>query len=189
MTRDRSRRADVRVKFPSVESRSEGETEIIARFLAAQVYGGLTVILSGALGAGKTALVRGIAEALGASGVKSPTFAIESRHRLPEKEFELVHADLYRLGSVPACSDEALQMEELVSGKGASLLLVEWGERWENPPLTDRWDVAVSMPEDVRDGGTSVRVLDFAAWGMKALEKLSAAYSALLGDAGAGRCR
>ena len=80
--------------------------------------------LSGALGAGKTALIRGIAAGLGAPprAVTSPTFVLlhEYRGRLP-----LVHLDLYRLAS-PKDAD-SIGLYDYLSGP--TVVAVEWAEK------------------------------------------------------------
>jgi tRNA threonylcarbamoyladenosine biosynthesis protein TsaE len=108
-------------------SRSEGETVAIGRMLGETLAGGATLLLSGPLGAGKTALTRGLAEGLGAlpGDVSSPTFTIiqEYSGRVPVQ-----HVDLYRLS--PAEVDD-LALDELAAG---GVLVVEWPDRWLNQP-------------------------------------------------------
>ena len=61
------------------ETHSADETISAGRALAAKLTPGLVLILRGDLGAGKTTLVKGIAEALGAAEaeeVTSPTFTL-----------------------------------------------------------------------------------------------------------------
>ena len=106
---------------------SEGETAALGRELARRLRRGAVVLLSGPLGAGKTAFARGIAEGLGADAedVSSPTFTIvqEYRGRVP-----LQHVDLYRL-TPPEVDDLAL--EDLLE---LSVMAVEWPERWSSAP-------------------------------------------------------
>jgi tRNA threonylcarbamoyladenosine biosynthesis protein TsaE len=106
---------------------SEGETAAVGRDLARKLRAGMVVLLSGPLGAGKTAFARGIAEGLGADGddVSSPTFTIvqEYRGRVP-----LQHVDLYRLTSSEV---DDLALEDLMEG---SVLAVEWPDRWRRAP-------------------------------------------------------
>jgi tRNA threonylcarbamoyladenosine biosynthesis protein TsaE len=85
---------------------------------------GDTVALIGELGAGKTALVQGIAKGIEANAaVTSPTFVLihEYRGRLP-----LIHMDLYRLRSVHEA--EGLGIQEYFDGTSA--IVVEWGDRF-----------------------------------------------------------
>jgi tRNA threonylcarbamoyladenosine biosynthesis protein TsaE len=175
MTSDMRHESGLIVKFPAISVENIGGTYAIASALAREVYGGLVVILSGGLGAGKTALVRGLAEALGVPGVKSPTFATESAHIVPGRDFDLIHADLYRFDSVPPGSETDMQFEEYLSSAGSQLLIVEWGERWSPPPC-DRWDINISAP----DGDSDRRSFAMSARGERAAERLSKAYEEML---------
>lgn len=80
------------------------------------------VVLTGALGAGKTALAQGIGAGLGiCSGVVSPTFVLARVHR--EGRLPLVHVDAYRLGGFAELDDL-----DLDSDIADSVTVVEWGE-------------------------------------------------------------
>jgi tRNA threonylcarbamoyladenosine biosynthesis protein TsaE len=102
------------------------DTQDFGRRLAALLRPGDLVILSGPLGAGKTALAQGIGAGLGiAEPVTSPTFVIARVHhggRVP-----LVHADAYRLGAVadPRAEVDDLDLDASVAD---SVTVVEWGE-------------------------------------------------------------
>ena len=111
----------------SRETSSEAETIQVGREIGAALAPGDVVLLTGPLGAGKTALVRGLAEALGCdpAAVTSPTFTIIQEYAGPST---LQHVDLYRLS--PAEVDD-LGLDELMAG---SVLAVEWPERWREPP-------------------------------------------------------
>jgi tRNA threonylcarbamoyladenosine biosynthesis protein TsaE len=88
------------------------------------------VILRGEVGAGKTTLVKGIAAALGAAaedGVTSPTFTIV--HEYVGTKVRLFHLDLYRLETEEQIA--VLGLDEM-AGYDNSLVLVEWGERFES---------------------------------------------------------
>ncbi|CAB4680013.1 unannotated protein [freshwater metagenome] len=90
--------------------------------LGAQLQAGDLILLSGPLGAGKTALTQGIGSALGIFGITSPTFVISRIH--PGK-IPLVHVDAYRLqGEAPAIFDDL----DLESYLATSITVVEWGE-------------------------------------------------------------
>ena len=81
----------------AVPSNSEQETRDIASALARDLAMGSVLLLSGDLGAGKTAFVRGLAEGLGLDSgeVTSPTFTIVHEYR--GGRLPLIHVDLYRL--------------------------------------------------------------------------------------------
>ncbi|MEO7288694.1 MAG: tRNA (adenosine(37)-N6)-threonylcarbamoyltransferase complex ATPase subunit type 1 TsaE, partial [Jatrophihabitantaceae bacterium] len=96
-------------------------TRALGARLAGAVRPGDLIVLSGPLGAGKTALTQGIGTGLGVRGnVVSPTFVIARAHaggRLP-----LVHVDAYRLGSLDEVDD--LDLDVSVAD---SVTVVEWG--------------------------------------------------------------
>jgi len=110
-------------------SRSEDETEAVASGLAAGFRGGEVVLLSGELGAGKTAFVRGLARGLGADPgeVSSPTFVLLTAY---PGRLTLHHADLYRLRGDG--DERELGLEELPGSDG--VLAVEWAERLRGAP-------------------------------------------------------
>ena len=110
-----------------IESASEEETAAAGRDLAGGLREGDVVLLSGALGAGKTAFVRGMAEGIGAdpADVSSPTFTILQEYR---GRLTLQHADLYRLS--PREVDD-LGLADLSE---AAVLAVEWPDRWNGAP-------------------------------------------------------
>jgi tRNA threonylcarbamoyladenosine biosynthesis protein TsaE len=102
-------------------------TEALGRRLGALLFPGSVVALIGQLGAGKTHLVRAIAEGAGVSDlsiVTSPTFVLlqEYHGRVP-----IYHFDAYRLASAVAFDD--LGAQELFEGDG--ICLVEWADRVE----------------------------------------------------------
>lgn len=105
-------------------TRSEAETEALAAVLGGGFRGGEVVLLSGELGSGKTAFVRGLARGLGARSedVASPTFVLLTVY---QGRLALHHADLYRLDRAGA--DRELGLEELPGPRG--VLAVEWAER------------------------------------------------------------
>jgi tRNA threonylcarbamoyladenosine biosynthesis protein TsaE len=101
----------------------------LARGLAEAFCGGEVVLLSGELGAGKTAFVRGLASGLGGDPeeVSSPTFVLLTAY---SGRLTLHHADLYRLRGD---GDETeLGLEELPGPRG--VLAIEWAERLRRPP-------------------------------------------------------
>jgi len=105
-------------------TRSEAETEALAERLGGGFRGGEVVLLSGELGAGKTAFVRGLARGVGArpEDVASPTFVLLTVY---PGRLALHHADLYRLDCAGA--DRDLGLEELPGPQG--VLAIEWAER------------------------------------------------------------
>jgi tRNA threonylcarbamoyladenosine biosynthesis protein TsaE len=120
-------------------TRSEDETEALAADLGRRFCGGEVVLLSGELGAGKTAFVRGLARGVGADPeeVASPTFVLLTQY---PGRLTLHHADLYRLAGNG--DDHELGLEDL-PGPGA-VLAVEWAERLSDIPWRETWRVSLA---------------------------------------------
>src|SRR6266403_4305588 len=100
-------------------------TEALGRRLGGVLFGGAVVALIGPLGAGKTHLVKAIAEGLGIANpavVNSPTFVLiqEYEARLP-----IYHFDAYRLRAEAEFAD--LGAHEYLQGSG--VCLIEWADR------------------------------------------------------------
>lgn len=110
-----------RRELPTVE-----DTEALGRELSADLTAGDLVVLDGPLGAGKTALTRGIADGLGVQGrVSSPTFVIARQHRAGADAgaVPLVHVDAYRLGG----DLDELDALDLDTDLQHAVVVVEWG--------------------------------------------------------------
>jgi tRNA threonylcarbamoyladenosine biosynthesis protein TsaE len=119
---------------------SEADTEEVGRQLAAGLRAGQILLLSGPLGAGKTALTRGLASGLGcdADAVSSPTFTLVQEYAGPVR---LQHVDLYRLA--PGEVDD-LGLEDLLDD---AVMVVEWPERWQRAPA-DAIVVTIEVADD-----------------------------------------
>jgi tRNA threonylcarbamoyladenosine biosynthesis protein TsaE len=105
-----------------IRTSSPDETLLLGRRFAALLTAGDIVALSGRLGAGKTLFVSGVANGLGISArITSPTFLIEKIYT--DGFLPLIHADVYRLGSVGEFEDLELADE---GADGA--VLIEWGD-------------------------------------------------------------
>jgi tRNA threonylcarbamoyladenosine biosynthesis protein TsaE len=109
----------------TIDLPSLAATEEFGRRLAGLLFPGAVVALIGPLGAGKTQIVRAIAEGLGiadARVVSSPTFVLIQEYdaRLP-----IYHFDAYRLRGEPDFDE--LGVHEYF--RGAGVCLVEWADR------------------------------------------------------------
>jgi tRNA threonylcarbamoyladenosine biosynthesis protein TsaE len=103
---------------------SEEETAAAGRQFARRLAAGAIVLLSGDLGAGKTAFVRGMAEGLDIAPeeVSSPTFTLIQEYR--GGRLPLYHVDLYRLNTIEV---EDLGLDELTLEGGVTA--IEWPDR------------------------------------------------------------
>ena len=114
--------------------------------IGAQLKSGDLILLNGDLGAGKTVLVQGIAQALGIVGVTSPTFVISKNYPgvLP-----LIHVDVYRLldsGKAALFLDDL----DLDSDRENSVTVIEWGGA-ESARLSDqRLEITIDRIDEVR---------------------------------------
>jgi tRNA threonylcarbamoyladenosine biosynthesis protein TsaE len=120
---------------------SAEETIALGRELASRLKDARMVILRGDLGAGKTTLVKGIAEGLQAASeedVTSPTFTLIHEFRGPE--LNLYHVDLYRIETERELA--TLGLDELFAEEG-NLVVVEWGEKF--PRLLEERDVEIAI--------------------------------------------
>ena len=127
--------------MPDTTTHSEEETAEVARALATTLAPGAILLISGPLGAGKTAFVRGLAAGLGIDSevVSSPTFTLVHEYR--GGRLVLYHADLYRLEQT-AMEDLGLEERKVA----AAVLAIEWPDR-----LTHGLADAISVTIDIVD--------------------------------------
>ncbi|GAA4970893.1 tRNA (adenosine(37)-N6)-threonylcarbamoyltransferase complex ATPase subunit type 1 TsaE [Pseudonocardia tropica] len=106
------------------------DTESFGETVGRELVAGDVVLLAGPLGAGKTALVRGLARGLGVTGtVASPTFVIAREHPSAGDGPALVHVDAYRLGGPDGNVDVAAELDDLDldTELDRAVVAVEWG--------------------------------------------------------------
>lgn len=119
---------------------SAEETTDLGRQLAAELEPGSVVLLRGDLGAGKTTLVKGIAEGFNAAeaeAVTSPTFTLIHEYRGPE--VTLYHIDLYRIDTPREL--DTLALDDLMEPN--TILLIEWGEKFERFAEERDFEIAI----------------------------------------------
>ncbi|MBR5850756.1 MAG: tRNA (adenosine(37)-N6)-threonylcarbamoyltransferase complex ATPase subunit type 1 TsaE [Alistipes sp.] len=106
---------------------SEEQLKEVAEALIEALDGRTVVALRGEMGAGKTTLVRAVAEYLGVEDqVTSPTFALVNQYEGANGE-RLFHFDFYRIDDEREAFDLGYE-EYFYSG---DLCLVEWPEKIE----------------------------------------------------------
>lgn len=134
------------LELGSLTTRNADETEALAISLGRFLTAGDVVVLSGALGAGKTTLTRGLAAGVGITDpVTSPTYAIAFTHENPTGGPNLVHVDAYRLTGL-----DDLETVDLDPQLPASITVIEWGAEYVES-LADSW-LEVQL---IRDQATS----------------------------------
>lgn len=143
-------------------SESPDQTLDIGRSLARVLRAGDIVLLGGRLGSGKTLLVGGIAEGMGVQEqVTSPSFVLVHEY---DGFLKIIHADMYRLGSIGEFDDL-----ELTAHGRDGVLVIEWGDV-----------VASAVPDhllvEMEITGESTRLLRFTgvgSWANRSLEELT----------------
>ena len=131
---------------------SAEETIELGRTLAVEMQPPKLVLLRGDLGAGKTTMVKGIAEAFEAASqddVTSPTFTLIHEYRGPA--VSVYHIDLYRIDTPREL--DTLGLDELINDD-RNIVLIEWGEKF--PKLVKERDLEVAIE---RTGPESRKVI------------------------------
>ena len=147
----------------TITTASPNETLALGRRLAPLLTAGDIVLLSGRLGAGKTLFVSGVAEGLGISDrVTSPTFVISRIYR--DGFLPLVHADVYRLGSLAEFEDLELPDDGL-----DGVLMIEWGEAISESIGDDHLAIDIAIDGDNRTFSFDPR----GGWKNRSLEVLA----------------
>ncbi len=134
---------------------STGETMDLGRRLGRLIDRPLVLALTGDLGSGKTALVKGIAEGLGVSPeypVTSPTFTLVNEY---DGRLRLFHVDLYRLAGSGDAAD--IGLEDIIGGGGVTA--IEWAERLDGADFSP--DIAI----DIRTAGENERIFSLKFYG------------------------
>jgi tRNA threonylcarbamoyladenosine biosynthesis protein TsaE len=164
----------------TIRSGGPRHTEQLAGALVPFLRAGDIVLLSGELGAGKTAFTQGLARAAGVrEPVTSPTFTLI--HSYPTTiGLDLLHVDVYRLETTTAVAD--LGLSELVEDD--AFAVVEWGERAASVLGPDHLEIAITV--DPPEAGVEVPIRHIhlrpsgAAWRARWVQ-LEAAVRASLG--------
>ena len=151
-----TRAQDAQAAVHSFETHGSAETIAAGREIAKLLLPPRLIILRGELGAGKTTLVKGIAEALDAADpeeVTSPTFTLIHEYEGTRQvngvsqPLFLYHLDLYRIDAERQL--DALGLDELIAPD--SIVLVEWGEKFPSVVKRSNGEIVIeSSPGDCR---------------------------------------
>jgi tRNA threonylcarbamoyladenosine biosynthesis protein TsaE len=126
-----------------IVSPNQAETFNLGVRIGEALRGGEILLLSGALGAGKTVLVKGIAHALGVDeeDVTSPSFTLVNPY---DGRLLVYHIDLYRLDE-GASAAHAVDLDEILTDENA-VVIIEWAERMGRYPLPNEnvWRISIT---------------------------------------------
>ncbi|GAT12507.1 tRNA threonylcarbamoyladenosine biosynthesis protein TsaE [Mycolicibacterium novocastrense] len=127
------------------------DTVALGAELGGQLHAGDVVVLSGPLGAGKTVLAKGIAQAMDVQGpVISPTFVLARVHRARRSDAPaMIHVDMYRLLDHPSVDLLAeLDSLDLDTDLDDAVVVVEWGEGLAERLSDSHLDVRLERARD-----------------------------------------
>lgn len=147
------------VKRHEVTSISEFETMRLGEMLGEHLFDGAFIALFGELGAGKTSLTKGIANALGVEGIQSPTFTIVREHD------GLLHFDAYRLADAQELYD--IGFEDYLAS--LTPIVMEWPQNVKEALPKERLNIYIE------GSGTDPRKIVLVANGAKYEEMLEEA--------------
>lgn len=145
-----------------VITHNEEETKMLAKQLADLLKPGMTILLEGQLGAGKTTFTKGVAETLGIKrAVKSPTYTLIKEYT--DGKIPLYHMDLYRLEDA---EDEDLGLDEYFYGDG--ITIVEWGSFMQEDLPEEFISITLKVMENLNDreiilsakGNTYIKIVE-----------------------------
>ena len=151
-------------------TRTTNETIDLGRRIGSVLRDGDVLVLNGDLGAGKTQLTKGIAEAMGVrDSVTSPTFTIQMVYE--GSELELCHFDLYRLEDPEQLDDTGLF--DVLGADG--VCVIEWGDKFADQLGDERLDVRLSrLDEQAEAGEEPARLVRLEPHGSRAQEIMEA---------------
>ncbi|MES2262536.1 MAG: tRNA (adenosine(37)-N6)-threonylcarbamoyltransferase complex ATPase subunit type 1 TsaE [Pseudomonadota bacterium] len=145
----------------------EAGTAALGAALSRAIAPGMAIYLHGDLGAGKTALTRALLHAAGHVGnVKSPTYTLSEPYlvQLDGREVNIIHFDLYRMGSPEEFLDAGFREEF----NGDNICIVEWPEKAD--PVLPPPDLHVYLA--VAGHGRDVELQASSALGLSCLQRL-----------------
>lgn len=122
--------------------------------IGSKLKAGDVLLLRGELGAGKTALARGIGVALGIDGITSPTFVITKIYPGP---IPLVHVDAYRLIGQELAAFDDLDLETRIP---LSITVIEWGSGFIERLVDSFIEIDIDFTELPNQRSVEIKGLD-----------------------------
>jgi len=128
------------VTFPSkIKSRSENESDLIAKEFMKACKAGDRVVLNGDLGAGKTFFIKAALSSIGITSVNSPSFAIVNEY---QKDFHVYHFDFFRLKKSAELFD--IGWQDYLNDED-SIIFIEWGNRFTSILPESRIEINIEI--------------------------------------------
>jgi tRNA threonylcarbamoyladenosine biosynthesis protein TsaE len=155
------------MSHPRFHLHDEAGTGALGMALSRAIMPGLTLYLHGDLGAGKTTLTRALLHAAGYEGhVKSPTYTLAEPYTISiaGRPVELIHFDLYRMGS----PEEFLDAGFREHFNESSICIIEWPEKAD--PVLPSPDIAIWL--NVEGDGRDVELQALSDKGKQCLARL-----------------
>ena len=150
------------MKTVQIVSDSVEKTFETGKRIGSLLEGGKIVCLVGALGSGKTTLIKGIAAGAGAAKpeiVNSPTFVIVNEYK---GRFNIFHIDAYRINTI--AEFETLGFEEFIGPD--SVVLIEWADK-----VAQALEGLDCVYIEMQHNGPNVRIISIS--GLKSTQTLS----------------
>ncbi len=123
-------------------SRSESETELIAKDFSAFVTEGMIIVLIGDLGTGKTFFTKKLLHYFDINTANSPTFAIVNEYNGIKKFY---HFDFYRINKAEELID--IGIEDYFSDNDA-ISLIEWGNLFPDLLPNERFEIEIKFTSE-----------------------------------------
>lgn len=123
-------------------SRSESETELIAKDFSVFVTEGMIIVLIGDLGAGKTFFTKKLLHYFDINTANSPTFAIVNEYNGIKKFY---HFDFYRINKAEELID--IGIEDYFSDNDA-ISLIEWGNLFPDLLPNERFEIEIKFTSE-----------------------------------------
>lgn len=121
---------------------SAEETQALAAQLASLLTAGDLIVMSGDLGAGKTAFTQGLGAALGVDEpITSPTFTLVQEY--VGNSLRIYHLDVYRLEQLAEVAD--LGLAEMLDDEAVTI--IEWGDAISSVLPNDRLELTITLGE------------------------------------------
>ena len=111
----------------NVKNTQKIATDLVGKIKSFKVDEAIVVALEGELGAGKTVFVKAFAKALGIKDkIKSPTFVLIKKYKIPKTDGHMYHLDCYRLRDGKDLM--ILGIQDFLR-ESHNIVFIEWSER------------------------------------------------------------